>query len=61
VERDTSVFRTCLFGGFNRHDVIEYITSLIKQRDKYIEENKKLVLQIERLQANLESKDTQQL
>ena len=48
-------FRSCLFGGFNRRDVADYIEKLSAERNRYKLENSSLKETAEKLQDDVDS------
>lgn len=54
VEQEKGNFKGRVFGGFNRHDVIDYIEKLAGERNDLLRENQKLQGRIEALEERLE-------
>lgn len=48
-------FKGRVFGGFNRHDVIDYIETLAAQRNELSRDNEKLREQVEALEERLDA------
>jgi len=57
-EREAGRFRGRLFGGFNRKDVLAYITSVYEELDYAQAENEMLRQRCEELEALLSQQDT---
>ncbi len=54
VEQEKGNFKGRVFGGFNRHDVIDYIEKLAGERNGLLLENQKLRGQVDALEERLE-------
>ena len=54
VEQEKGNFKGRVFGGFNRHDVIDYIEKLAGERNDILRENQKLQGRIDALEERLE-------
>ena len=54
MEQEKGNFKSRVFGGFNRHDVIDYIETLATERNELSRENERLRGQVEALEERLE-------
>ena len=54
VSGEKGNFKGRVFGGFNRHDVIDYIETLATERNELSRENERLRGQVEALEERLE-------
>lgn len=59
VEQEKGNFKSRVFGGFNRHDVIDYIEGLARERNDLLRDNQNLRGKIEALEERLDAAQEQ--